>query len=70
MPSSGYGITNILSEVPEEKQWEVVKHINECAKLATSHGMLVEWLMSFLSAWEETKDPIISANAGLDEWDM
>lgn len=70
MPSSGYKSVSILNMDNHQEQAKCAKAIIARAKIAMNHGLFVEWLESFLGAWEETKDPWIASMAGLDEWDM
>jgi len=75
MPSSGYGLTDVIREhcndrESQERHYAKVQRLVKRAKLAMEHGMFTEWLESFLAAWEETKDVDIASWAGLEEWDM
>ncbi len=73
MPSSGYGMVSLIPcGTDEEKATHHLKVtcITLCAKRAMEHGLFIEWLMSFLPAFEATKDPVIAANAGIVEWDL
>lgn len=67
MPSSGYGGVMLVGG-PEDSAKAV--RLIERAKLAMSRGFFVEWLESFLAAWEATHDLDIASWAGLEEWDM
>lgn len=77
MPSSGYGITEIvrLPEDPDDAKQcleyeQTARYVSDCAQHAMKLGLFIEWLESFVSAWEQTHDARIAANAGIDEWDM
>lgn len=77
MPSSGYGMEDFFSGVvgeqnlSEEQMCQVLAlNLINSAKVAMEHGLFVEWLECFVSAWNKTKDPWIAAEAGLIEWDM
>lgn len=70
MPSSGYKIVSILNNENNNENGKCAKAVIERAKVAMKHGLFIEWLESFLGAWEETKDPWIASMAGLEEWDM
>lgn len=75
MPSSGYGIENLLpydlGTDEGRKQFTLgAQAILSSAQYAIDSGLFVEWLESFVAAWNKTKDPLISAEAGLIEWDM
>jgi len=72
MPSSGTPIENIFNdekctraELTRQRQ-----HLTEAVQTAMGHGMLVEWLESFVGAWNATKNVTEAINAGLIEWDM
>jgi len=79
MPSAGLPIESILDRVVGtnkrtrgqiKKFHEDVNYIENCAKTAMKAGLFLEWLESFIGAWNKTKDPIQSAIAGLIEWDI
>lgn len=70
MPSSGYGIVDLFEKVAQEHQHTAALVVLECAEIARKHGLFIEWLESFVAAWEKTHDCVIAANAGLHEWDM
>lgn len=73
MPSSGYGIVDIIPCGTDEEMrthHAKVTRLNERAKVAMQHGMFLEWLESFLAAWEKTKDVDEASLAGLVEWDL
>jgi hypothetical protein len=70
MPSSGLPIENIVLHGDDAATQKTARYIEECAKRAMKLGLFAEWLESFVGAWNKTKDPIQSANAGLIEWDM
>lgn len=77
MPSSGYGMEDFFADVKseegltEEQMCQVLAvNINNAAKIAMEQGLFVEWLESFVAAWNKTKDPWIAAEAGLTEWDL
>ena len=69
MPSSGYGSVDIFQKIKPTPKMPA-KWIVDRVKVAMEHGLFIEWLESFLAAWEQTKDPFIASWAGLDEWDM
>lgn len=68
MPSSGYPIENLFQNIPIT--FETANLLIKRAELAMEHGLFIEWLESFIGAWNATKDPLIASMAGLDEWDM
>lgn len=73
MPSSGYGMTELIpTETDQDKKEYHAKatRLIERAKIALAHGLFIEWLECFTAAWEETKDVDIASFAGLEEWDM
>lgn len=63
-------MVDILGGVPEADRPVAARGIRECAELALRHGLFIEWLACFVAAWEESKDPMIAASAGVIEWDM
>lgn len=73
MPSSGYGIEWLI---PHETEQDKKEHhgratrLVERAKHAMDSGMFIEWLESFVAAWNQTKDVDIASWAGLEEWDL
>lgn len=67
MPSSGYGSVMLVGG-PEDQ--DKAKRLVDRAKLAMRGGLFVEWMESFLAAWEQTHDVDIASWAGLEEWDM
>jgi hypothetical protein len=70
MPSSGYGMTDILEGIPLDQRHKFAQVVEACAQIAMRQGLFIEWLESFLSAWAATKNPVVAANAGLEEWDL
>lgn len=74
MPSSGLPIENIGipddSKYTDNKNLKAIYYIRECAEKSIKHNLFHEWLESFVGAWNKTHDPIMSANAGLIEWDI
>ncbi len=70
MPSSGYGSVDLFEKVAQNHLDTAANVVRECAEIARKHGLFIEWLESFLAAWETTHDVVIAANAGLHEWDM
>ena len=70
MPSSGYGFVDLLGDLAPERRHEAARYIAEQARIATTHGLFIEWLECFLAAWEATKDPYEAASAGGQEWDF
>jgi hypothetical protein len=79
MPSSGYGAVELIPSpsgnpetmVEEGAEWSAkALRLCERAKHAMEQGLFVEWLESFVAAWEQTKDVDIASWAGLEEWDM
>ncbi len=76
MPSSGYGAVELIpcpDSTDEAGQREyAIEHayVLECARHAMKLHMFIEWMESFIAAWEQTKDARVSANAGIIEWDM
>lgn len=72
MPSSGYPSANLtqLHTGTVADAEKTARIIRDCAVLAHSHGLLVEWLEAFVGCWEVTKDARLAARAGLIEWDM
>lgn len=70
MPSSGYKSVSIINTDNPKEHYKCAQTILHRAKIAMNHGLFIEWLESFLGAWEETNDPWIASMAGLDEWDM
>lgn len=70
MPSSGYGIIDLIRTDNPDEHYAKVTRLNERAEHAMSLGMFCEWLESFVAAWEKTKDVDIASYAGLEEWDM
>jgi hypothetical protein len=70
MPSSGYGATNILVADTDEENCRIARLVAARAKVAMDGGLFVEWLESFLAAWEQTGDPLVASWAGLVEWDL
>jgi len=70
MPSSGYGVTDLLSSTDESEWNKVVDLTESCARDALRHGLFTEWLGSFVSAWNATNNLTVSAIAGITEWDL
>lgn len=70
MPSSGYASENILPAGTPQEVSMVANEVIECSKTAMDSGLFIEWLESFMGAWQATKDARISAQAGIIEWDL
>jgi hypothetical protein len=77
MPSSGYPMEDLIGTWTEEEGHvttpETLKtgnYISDCIKQATKYGLEVEWLESFVGAWNQTHDIYIACNAGIEEWDL
>lgn len=72
MPSSGYGSVYLFESIPDDPalQEQASTYVRECAKLAMKNGLFIEWLESFMAAWEKTKNPYCAACAGIQEWDL
>lgn len=69
MPSSGYGAVSLL-DVDHPETPAKAERLIKRARHAMEVGLFVEWLESFLAAWEATKDVDVASFAGLVEWDM
>lgn len=69
MPSSGYLMADLLGH-PDLKEDEVARLILREMEAARDHGLFIEWLECFVGAWEQTKDPVVAACAGGQEWDF
>ncbi len=75
MPSSGYGMVDLIKE-PCSTVASCTEHSRKCRQLieaaqrAMALGLFVEWLESFVATWEKTNDVDEAAAAGLIEWDM
>ena len=70
MPSSGYGITDVIKADDPKEHYTRAKAITEAAQIALGMGMFVEWLESFVAAFQQGADAYECASAGLIEWDM
>ena len=72
MPSSGLPIETIVSMDRRQgkRSQKAAKLIQDNAEHAIKNGLFIEWLESFVGAWNKTKDPFQAANAGIIEWDM
>ena len=70
MPSSGFGMVNVLLDLPPENWHQAAQYIEQQAKEAMKHGLFVEWLECFLAAWEKTGNPYVAAASGGAEWDF
>jgi hypothetical protein len=80
MPSSGLKIESFCVDEPEDKvAWEeTYKVIEQNSNHAWRSGMFIEWLESFVGAYNELraqgKSPNYAANvashAGIEEWDL
>ncbi len=82
MPSSGYPIENIVDydQRTAETAKPFVQAIETNAKYAMDQGMFLEWLGSFIGAYNYLKQqkPLtpkwesanIASQAGLIEWDL
>jgi len=66
MPSSGYGSVDLTGADPENAGTALITR----AKRAMDCGMFIEWLESFVAAWNQTHDPFEASMAGIIEWDM
>lgn len=69
MPSA-YGIVDLFENVDQSVAGDAARYVTQCADIARSHGLFVEWLMAFIAGWEATKDPWAAASGALTEWDM
>ena len=75
MPSSGYGRVDLIREDcnTDESQAEhcrKVRHLKEAMEIVLKNGFFVEWLESFIPAWNKTQDVDIARWAGFEEWDL
>lgn len=83
MPSSGLPITNLFASLCEkeptndeenlklrQEQHRAAVYVTDAARRAMEYGLFVEWLQSFVGAFNETKDPYKAAQAGIIEWDL
>jgi len=71
MPSSGLPIEHFWKEnQTNEEVREMYAYIELQAEHSIKMGVFMEWLESFVGAWNSTKDPVQAANAGIIEWDM
>ena len=70
MPSSGLPIENLFEPFSNAKTQEISRLIIKNADHAMKQGMFIEWLESFVGAYNKTKDPTQAANAGITEWDL
>jgi len=71
MPSSGLPIENLsVNATDNEEERKIYDRINSDAKYAMESGMFIEWLESFIGAWNKTANPYAASQAGITEWDM
>lgn len=70
MPDSGYPAVELLGDGSKNDRHAKAKRLVERARIAMEHGLFIEWLESFVGAWNATKDVDIASWSGLEEWDM
>lgn len=77
MPSSGLPIEDLLGMYDEDEGFvttdetiKKAKFISSCIKRAQEYGLEVEWLESFVGAWNHTHDVYEACGAGIEEWDL
>ena len=63
MPSAGLPIENILNPRMNKTKLKAARLILSNAEHAIKNGLFIEWLESFVGAWNETKDPFQAVNA-------
>lgn len=70
MPSSGYPMVNLSTHDSDHENLICMRTITADAKVAMDHGLFIEWMESFIGAYNAGAKPCHASAAGRTEWDF